>query len=169
MIWIILIILTYYFLSKQTRKLDYSKIQQYETFAKQESMLYPDINWELIQAIIYVESRGNSQAIGKANEIGLMQITEIALTDVNEYLSGVEGLRIEKQSLFLSRMNIHAGATYLFLRFSHWNRFPKEGLRPLELAIRSYNAGDKAVMMNTDSKTYLDTVRDIERQIKELR
>jgi soluble lytic murein transglycosylase-like protein len=141
-------------------KLNYSLIQAYETYAKNETLIYNPINWELIQAIIYTESRGKSDAFGKAGEIGLMQITEIALTDVNQFLSTVEGLVIEKQSLFLSRLNIHAGTTYLWLRYKVHNDMDK--------AIRSYNAGDKAVINNTDSRMYLETVRNFEKQIKEL-
>lgn len=37
----------------------------------------------LIKALIHIESRGNSNAVGKCNDVGVLQITPIYLQEVN--------------------------------------------------------------------------------------
>jgi len=44
-------------------------------------------DWEkLILALIQVESNGNEKAIGKTNDVGVLQITPIYVSDVNRIL-----------------------------------------------------------------------------------
>lgn len=44
-------------------------------------------DWEkLILALIEVESNGNEKAIGKTNDVGVLQITPVYLADVNRIL-----------------------------------------------------------------------------------
>ena len=46
-----------------------------------------DYDWELFtQALIWVESRGNSNAIGSKNDVGVLQITPILVEDCNRIL-----------------------------------------------------------------------------------
>lgn len=46
-----------------------------------------DYDWELFtQALIWVESRGNSNAVGSKNDVGVLQITPILVEDCNRIL-----------------------------------------------------------------------------------
>lgn len=46
-----------------------------------------DYDWEMFtQALIWVESKGDSKAVGKNNDIGVLQITPIIIKDVNRIL-----------------------------------------------------------------------------------
>ena len=59
----------------------------------QESLEYripPQIDdWEiLIKALIQVESEGNQYAVGKTNDLGILQITPIYVEQVNNILKG---------------------------------------------------------------------------------
>lgn len=51
-------------------------------------LIQEDVNeWDiLIQAIIQVESEGNPLAIGKTNDVGILQITPIYVKEVNRIL-----------------------------------------------------------------------------------
>jgi hypothetical protein len=54
-----------------------------------------DYDWELFtQALIWVESRGNSNAIGSKNDVGVLQITPILVEDCNRILKN-EGFTLE--------------------------------------------------------------------------
>lgn len=46
-----------------------------------------DLDWEMFtQALIWVESKGDSKAVGKNNDIGVLQFTPILIEDVNRIL-----------------------------------------------------------------------------------
>lgn len=46
-----------------------------------------DYDWEIFtQALIWVESKGDSKAVGKNNDIGVLQFTPILIEDVNRIL-----------------------------------------------------------------------------------
>ena len=54
-----------------------------------------DYDWELFtQALIWVESRGESNAIGSKNDVGVLQITPILVEDCNRILKN-EGFTLE--------------------------------------------------------------------------
>jgi hypothetical protein len=54
-----------------------------------------DYDWELFtQALIWVESRGDSNAIGSKNDVGVLQITPILVEDCNRILKN-EGFTLE--------------------------------------------------------------------------
>jgi hypothetical protein len=54
-----------------------------------------DYDWELFtQALIWVESRGNSNAIGSKNDVGVLQITPILVEDCNRILE-IEVFKLE--------------------------------------------------------------------------
>ena len=43
--------------------------------------------WDaFIRALIHVESRGNTEAVGKSNDVGILQITPIYVAEVNRIL-----------------------------------------------------------------------------------
>lgn len=49
----------------------------------------PVSDWEmLIEALIQVESEGNPFAVGKTNDLGILQITPIYVKEVNRILKG---------------------------------------------------------------------------------
>ena len=54
-----------------------------------------DYDWELFtQALIWVESRGDSKAVGSKNDVGVLQITPILVEDCNRLLKN-EGFTLE--------------------------------------------------------------------------
>ena len=59
-----------------------STIIESENIADKEEMRWQ----QLIQAIITVESEGNPLAVGKANDVGVLQITPIYVQDVNRII-----------------------------------------------------------------------------------
>ncbi len=88
----------------------------------------------LIKAIIWRESRFNPNAVGKANEIGLMQITDGAVADwcrINK--KGTPSRR----SLFKPSLNIEIGTWYLAHVGNHWKGYKSREI----LQISEYNAG----------------------------
>lgn len=102
---------------------------------------------DVIFAIICVESAGGETVQGKAGEIGLMQISDVALQDVNENFN----LNISRNQLYNPYTNIHVGTAYLRLLLDRCNN--------LEVAIRGYNVGlSKALKSEKYGKTYLQKV-----------
>ena len=88
----------------------------------------------LIKAIIWRESRFNPNAVGKANEIGLMQITDGAVADwcrINKKSTP------SRRSLFKPSLNIEIGTWYLAHVGNHWNGYKSREI----LQISEYNAG----------------------------
>lgn len=140
-------------------KIDVTKVVSFSSYAIEECKANPPINWELILGMIGIESNGKIGAVGSSKELGLMQITPIALIDINNFLQVVEGVTITSDQLLEPFWNIKAGTTYLWLRYKQH--------RDMDRAIRSYNAGDKAVQENRDSKLYLTKVRQAEAQVKD--
>ena len=54
-----------------------------------------DYDWELFtQALIWVENKGDSKAVGSNNDVGVLQITPILLRDCNRIL-GYESFTLE--------------------------------------------------------------------------
>lgn len=54
-----------------------------------------DYDWELFtQALIWVESKGDSKAVGSKDDVGVLQITPILLQDCNRILKN-EGFTLE--------------------------------------------------------------------------
>jgi soluble lytic murein transglycosylase len=88
----------------------------------------------LISAVIWQESRYKADVVGKAGEIGLMQIMEDA---ANEWAEA-EGLdNFVHQDLFDPGKNIAAGTWYLGKAMKQWDK--KDD--PLPYALAQYNAG----------------------------
>lgn len=68
--------------------LEKKKINTLVEFPEEEVVVNQDsLNWEdFTRALIWVESRGDSKAIGKNNDIGVLQFTPILIEDVNRIL-----------------------------------------------------------------------------------
>ena len=86
----------------------------------------------IVGAIVVVESGGDILAAGKAGERGLMQLTEIALQDVNQK----RGTNFKMDQMFVADQNIAAGSMFLALQIQRF-----DGV--LDDAIRAYNGGER--------------------------
>jgi len=86
----------------------------------------------VVGAIVVTESGGDILATGKAGERGLMQLTEIALEDVNQH----RGTNFKMNQMFSADQNIAAGSMFLALQISRFDGF-------LDDAIRAYNGGER--------------------------
>ena len=86
----------------------------------------------IVGAIVVVESGGDILAAGKAGERGLMQLTEIALKDVNQK----RGTNFSMDQMFVADQNIAAGSMFLALQIQRF-----DGV--LDDAIRAYNGGER--------------------------
>jgi soluble lytic murein transglycosylase-like protein len=91
-----------------------------------------DIPIARIKAHIAVESAGNANAVGGGGEVGLMQMTTGALSDVNDsYLSN--GNQFSTNDMYEPRWAIFAGVAYLRLLY--------EKCGDLDTASKAYNVG----------------------------
>lgn len=84
----------------------------------------------IIGGIVIVESGGDILAQGKANERGLMQLTEVALNDVNNN----EGTNFTFNQMFTPIQNLAAGALFYRLQLKRMGNHSD--------AIRAYNCGE---------------------------
>lgn len=105
-------------------------------------------------AIIAHESSGNPEAIGRAGEIGLMQLTPGALTDFNSHFHKTYSL----EDLKSPDVNVEVGAGYF--------RMLLDQMGNIDDATRAYNVGaGRARKDSTAGLTYLLVVRELEIQI----
>ncbi|MBQ7651539.1 MAG: transglycosylase SLT domain-containing protein [Victivallales bacterium] len=119
-------------------------------FVSDELALYPDtkeiescisaasqkhnVSPALIRAIIWRESKFNPRVVGKAKEIGLMQITDGAVKD---WSAATKQRVSSRRSLFKPSLNIEIGTWYLARAAKHWNGYKSKEI----LQISEYNAG----------------------------
>ena len=97
------------------------------------------VEYALIKAVIWQESRFDEKAVGKAGEIGLMQLMELAAFE----WADEHGVRdFEHTHVFDPRTNILAGTYYLKTRLA---RYPHTD-DPLPYALADYNAGRAHVL-----------------------
>lgn len=89
----------------------------------------------LIKAVIWRESRFHSGAIGKAGEIGLMQIMQS--NAVTDWAKAHNRPIPPKGALFNPALNIEIGSWYLSRAIRRWNRYRDCYV----LALCEYNAG----------------------------
>lgn len=67
-------------------KIEFTEYQNEEVFKFSES-LEKVSEWDIfIEALIQVESEGKADAVGKTNDVGILQITPIYVKDVNRIL-----------------------------------------------------------------------------------
>lgn len=88
----------------------------------------------LLGAVIWQESRFEAIRIGKAGEIGLMQVTPVAAL---EWARAMQYKDFELSTMLDARTNIAAGAWYLQRALRRW----ASRSDPLPYALAEYNAG----------------------------
>ena len=98
-----------------------------------------DVEYALIKAVIWQESRFRENALGKAGEIGLMQLMELAAFEWADD-HGVSGF--EHTHVYDPRTNILAGTYYLKTRLARYRHTDD----PLPYALADYNAGRARVV-----------------------
>ena len=116
-----------------------------------------NVEYALIKAVIWQESRFDETAVGEAGEIGLMQLMELAAFEwADEH--GVHDF--EHSHAFDPRTNILAGTYYLKNRLA---RYPHTD-DPLPYALADYNAGRAHVLRwgkeaaRTNSAAFLNNI-----------
>ena len=97
------------------------------------------IEYALIKAVIWQESRFREDAIGDAGEIGLMQLMELAAFEWADD-HGVHDF--EHSHVYDPRTNILAGTYYLKTRLDRYGHTDN----PLPYALADYNAGRARVV-----------------------
>ena len=91
----------------------------------------------LIKAVIIKESKFDKNCVGKAGEVGLMQIMpNFAAKDWSNKKKLTE---LTRGQLAIPEINIEVGAWYLATRIKKWKKYKHS----LELALCEYNAGTK--------------------------
>jgi len=115
------------------------------------------VEYALIKAVIWQESRFDEKAVGKAGEIGLMQLMELAAFEWADD-HGVRGF--EHIHVYDPRTNILAGTYYLKTRLSRYRRTDD----PLPYVLADYNAGRARVVRwssedaQTNSTAFLQNI-----------
>ena len=95
------------------------------------------LDFHLVKSLIYEETWFNRYARGKAGEMGLMQITPMALDDYNRS----KNVSFTPQDLLDPELNIEVGCWYLRNCIDRYKDFED----PLPYALARYNAGDARV------------------------
>jgi len=111
----------------------YWRIHAYDGTISEASRTY-GVDARLIRAVIWKESRFNSKSVGKAGEIGLMQVTRDA---ANEWAEANRETTFVQNDLFRPEVNILAGTWYLSRAIRYWSAKSN----PLPYALAEYNAG----------------------------
>ena len=104
-----------------------------EKYAKRYS-IHPDF----IKAVVWRESRFKMYAVGKAGEIGLMQVTIAAAKD---WAKANDAKSPSRRELFNPDTNIKVGAWYLTRARNYWKSYKQCHV----LALCEYNAGRKGM------------------------
>ena len=95
----------------------------------------------LVRALIWQESRFRENVVGKAGEIGLMQITQACVSD---WCRINHKPRPHRNTLFLPELNLEIGCWHLAQAAKHWAGHPSQEV----LMLAQYNAGRTAVLRN---------------------
>jgi soluble lytic murein transglycosylase len=93
-----------------------------------------DVDPRLVWAVIWQESRFNPRSVGTKNEVGLMQIMEIA---GREWADAAGRPHFRREDLFDPATNIEAGTWYLARAIERWSACDD----PIPFALAEYNAG----------------------------
>lgn len=122
-----------------------SEFNQYKIWAQQFAKEYK-VPFDLIMAVMEVESAFNPQARSRSNALGLMQIkADAAGRDVFVKLEGINRSPSEKE-LLNPKDNIRIGTAYLsLLRDTYFNQVKNTKSREM-LVISAYNAGLNRVL-----------------------
>jgi soluble lytic murein transglycosylase len=114
-----------------------ARFQRYDRLIQTVAMEH-HLDPMLVKAIVWRESRFDSQKYGTASERGLMQVSEKA---ANEWAreNKIDNFRVEE--LFDPKTNLEAGTWYLQRAWQHWG----QQADPLPFALAEYNAGASRV------------------------
>jgi len=134
----------------------FKRFEESITFFKKYGKKY-DIDWLMIAALAYQESRINQSKRNPSGAMGVMQVLPTTASDPNINISGIDTLE----------GNIHAGVKYLwFVRSRYFENETMEDLDKLFFTMASYNAGPakiarlrkEASQMNLDPNVWFDNV-----------
>jgi soluble lytic murein transglycosylase len=113
---------------------DYTRYDSLITKVANEHLLDPS----LVKAVIWRESRFQADMVGRNNERGLMQVSEIA---AREWAKSNAIPNFEPNQLFNPEINLEIGCWYLSKALQRWN-YQTE---PVPFALAEYNAGKSRV------------------------
>lgn len=110
----------------------------------------------LVSSVIWIESRFDPVRVGKAGEVGLMQVTEAAGW---EWARASGMTFFAKCDLYAPEVNLRAGTWYLARAVSRWSHFSD----PLPYALAEYNAGPSnarrwAEIGGSDSRRFWESI-----------
>jgi len=88
----------------------------------------------LVKAVVWRESRFDSQKFGTAGERGLMQVSEKA---AQEWARETKAENFRPEELLDPKINLEAGTWYLHRAVEHW----QNQADPIPFALAEYNAG----------------------------
>ena len=132
------------------------KERRYDKIIRNASIEF-NVEFALIKAVIWQESRFNEKAMGEAGEIGLMQLMELAAFEWADK-KAIENF--EHSHVFDPNTNILAGTYYLKTRIARYTHTDN----PLPFALADYNAGRANVlrwakdMARTNSADFLKNI-----------
>ena len=132
------------------------KERRYDNIIQNASIEF-NVEFALIKAVIWQESRFNEKAMGEAGEIGLMQLMELAAFEWADK-KAIEDF--EHSHVFDPNTNILAGTYYLKTRIARYSHTDN----PLPFALADYNAGRANVlrwakdMARTNSADFLKNI-----------
>lgn len=126
--YVIYVLVGYLILNEGLKKVNFVTAT-YNDLAEKYGKAYK-VEPSLILAIIKKESGGNPIAIGTSKEIGLMQITPIALQEVIR----ISGLTFSNWQLFEPDINIQVGSYYISYLINYYNG-------NIFNALKAYNGG----------------------------
>lgn len=112
--------------------------RQLEPLIKEIAAKY-DIDYNLVKALIWQESRFRPKAVGKAGELGLMQISHMAFDDWR-YYNGKPSVKFE--DILEPKLNLEIGCWFLARAIGRYNQTDN----PIPYALAEYNAGRSNVL-----------------------
>jgi soluble lytic murein transglycosylase len=113
---------------------DYSRYDSLISRVANDHSLDP----RLVKAVIWRESRFHADMVGRNNERGLMQVSEIA---AREWAKSNAIPNFEPNQLFNPEINLEIGCWYLSKALQRWN----SQTEPVPFALAEYNAGKSRV------------------------
>lgn len=116
---------------------NWSDFKQYDSLITQianEHQLDP----RLVKAVVWRESQFQTDMVGRNNERGLMQVSEIA---AREWAKSNAVPNFEPNQLFNPEVNLEIGCWYLSKALQRWN----SQTEPVPFALAEYNAGKSRV------------------------
>lgn len=117
------------------------------------------VDYLLVKAVIWKESRFNSLALGSKGEIGLMQIRPA--TAVIDWAHDKNISPPAEASLFSPRLNVEIGTWYLAQALRKWRKYKDFNA----MALAEYNAGNSSVQKwkpDSYEENFIDKIRYVQ-------